>query len=80
MRVLHLIESLEFGGAEKVAIDLANEMANHHDVMICCVKLIGDLGTTVDRRIRVVCLEKREGNDYSLPFRLARLLRTQARR
>ena len=75
MRVLHLIESLEFGGAEKVAIDLANEMANHHDVMICCVKLIGDLGTTVDRRIRVVCLEKREGNDYSLPFRLARLLR-----
>ena len=75
MRILHLIESLEFGGAEKVAIDLANAMADHHDVTICCVKRIGDLGASVDRRIQVLCLDKGEGNDYFVPFRLARILR-----
>ena len=75
MRVLHLIESLEFGGAEKVAIDLANAMAERHEVTICCVKQVGDLGGTVDSRIRVLCLNKREGNDYFVPFRLAQILR-----
>ena len=75
MRVLHLIESLEFGGAEKVAIDLANTMAERHEVTICCVKRVGDLGGTVDARIRVLCLNKQEGNDYLVPFRLARTLR-----
>ena len=75
MRILHLIESLEFGGAEKVAIDLANAMAERHEVTICCVKQIGDLGGTVDARIRVLCLNKREGNDYFVPFRLAQILR-----
>ena len=75
MRVLHLIESLEFGGAEKVAIDLANAMAELHEVTICCVKQVGDLGGTVDPRIRVLCLGKREGNDYLVPFRLAGVLR-----
>ena len=75
MRILHLIESLEFGGAEKVAIDLANETAKRHEVTICCVKKIGDLRATVDSSIRVLCLEKGEGNDYLVPFRLAKILR-----
>ena len=75
MRVLHLIESLEFGGAEKVAIDLANEIVKRHEVTICCVKKMGDLAGSVDPRIRVLCLEKGEGNDYSIPIRIARLLR-----
>ncbi|MEP7155929.1 MAG: glycosyltransferase [Betaproteobacteria bacterium] len=75
MRVMQLIESLEFGGAEKVVIDLANELATRHDVSICCIKRLGPLATDVDRRIQVHCLHKGEGNDFFLAFRLARLLR-----
>jgi len=73
LRIVYVIESLEFGGAEKVAVDLANEMATRHEVTICCVKRLGDLASDVDRRIRVLCLEKRDGNDLRLPFRLARI-------
>lgn len=75
MRILHIIESLEFGGAEKIVISLANSMAGMHEVAICCLKRIGALGPEVDRRIKVFCLNKGEGNDYVLPFRLARLIR-----
>jgi len=75
LRVLHVIESLEFGGAEKVAIDLANEMAARHQVTICCVKRRGDLARSVDPKIPVLCLGKGEGNDYWLPFRLGRIVR-----
>ena len=77
MRILHLIESLEFGGAEKVMIDLANELASRHDVTICCVKRLGALVPNVDPRIHVYCLCKEEGNDFMLPFRLAGLLRRE---
>lgn len=77
MRVLHLIETLEFGGAEKVLIDLANEMSARHDVTVCCVKRLGELSASLNPRIRVLCLDKGEGNDIRLPFRLARLLRRE---
>jgi len=75
MRILHIIESLEFGGAEKVVISLANSMAGEHEMAICCVKTIGALGPEVDQRINVLCLNKGEGNDYLLPFKLARIIR-----
>lgn len=78
MRVLHIIESLEFGGAEKIVISLANSMAGMHDISICCLKRIGALEPEVDKRIPVFCLGKGEGNDYLLPFRLARLIRKNA--
>lgn len=78
MRILHIIESLEFGGAEKVVISLANSMAGTHEIAICCVKTIGALGPEVDTRIRVSCLNKGEGNDYLMPFRLARIIRRNA--
>lgn len=75
MRILHVIESLDFGGAEKVTVSLANGMAETHDVTVCCLKRVGALGNQLDRRVRVVCLDKRDGNDYRLPWRLARLIR-----
>lgn len=78
MRILHIIESLEFGGAEKVVISLANSMAGTQQVSICCVKTIGALAAELDRRIDVFCLDKLEGNDFLLPLRLARIFRRNA--
>jgi glycosyltransferase involved in cell wall biosynthesis len=73
MKVLHVIESLEFGGAEKVVVDLANALVERVPVGICCVKRIGELRDALDARIAVHCLNKQEGNDFGLPRRLARL-------
>lgn len=78
LRILHVIESLDFGGAEKVAVSLANGMAESHDVTICCLKRVGVLGAQVSKRVRILCLDKGEGNDYLLPLRLARLIRKNA--
>lgn len=78
MRILHIIESLDFGGAEKVTVSLANGMAQSHDVTICCLKRVGVLGAQADKRVRILCLDKGEGNDYLLPLRLARLIRKYA--
>lgn len=75
MRILHLIESLDFGGAEKIVISLANATAAAHEVSICCVKQVGELGSEVDPSVRVFALGKGEGNEYGLPLRLARILR-----
>jgi glycosyltransferase involved in cell wall biosynthesis len=73
MKVLHVIESLEFGGAEKVVVDLANALVERVPVGICCVKRTGELRQALDGRIEVHCLNKREGNDFGLPRRLASL-------
>ena len=76
MRILHIIESLEFGGAEKVLVDLANEFAKQqHAVTILCLKRIGALRAAVDTRVEVECLHLAEGSHYFLPWRLARLIR-----
>ena len=73
VKVLHVIESLEFGGAEKVVVDLANALVARVPVGICCVKRLGELRAALDARIAVYCLDKQEGNDFRLPRRLARL-------
>jgi len=73
MKVLHVIESLEFGGAEKVVVDLANALVERVPVGVCCVKRIGELRDALDARIAVHCLNKQEGNDFGLARRLARL-------
>ena len=78
LRILHVIESLDFGGAEKVTVSLANGMAESHDVAICCLKRVGVLGSQVDKRVRILCLDKGEGNNYLLPLRLARLISKNA--
>lgn len=75
MRVLHIIESLEFGGAEKVLIELANAMADHCELAVCCVKRTGELQSSLDRRIRVYCMSAGEGSHFTLPFMLAKLVR-----
>lgn len=77
MRILHLIETLDFGGAEKVVVSLANAMAGRHQVDICCLKQLGVLKEEVDPRIQLHCFGKTEGNDPKLPFRLAGFLRRQ---
>ncbi len=77
MRILHVIESLEFGGAEKIVISLANGMAGAHEVAVCCVKVLGALSPELDPRIRAFSLGKGEGNDAGLPLRLARILRRE---
>jgi len=73
--ILHVIESLEFGGAEKVVVHLANKLCNQHNVLICMTKRKGELISQLDPNIKVVCLGGKEGNDFSIPFKLSKILK-----
>ena len=75
MRVMHVIESLEHGGAEAVVVDLANACGQDHEITICCTKLRGDLADRLDSEVALICLGRGEGNDLTLPWRIAREVR-----
>ncbi len=72
MRIMHVIESLEHGGAEAVVVDLAAACSQDHEVTICCVKQCGGLADRLDANVGLICLDRGEGNDFTLPWRIAR--------
>jgi glycosyltransferase involved in cell wall biosynthesis len=76
MRILQIVESLEVGGAERVVVNLANALAESHEVAIVCTKRIGALRDQLSRSVQVECLDKREGNDFRLAGKLANCIRS----
>lgn len=75
MRILHVIDTLDFGGAEKVMVALANGFSAEHEVCVCCISHAGELARELDSSIDLVCMNRPDGNDYLLPFRLAGYMR-----
>lgn len=75
MRIMHLIDSLEFGGAEQVVVSLSNIQSEDNDVVVCCVKTRGELADLLNNRVEVINLNKGEGNHYGLIFNISRILK-----
>jgi glycosyltransferase involved in cell wall biosynthesis len=75
MRILHVIDTLDFGGAEKIVVSLANAHADRHDVTVCALGRTGVLASELDARVGTVSLGRASGNSPSSLLRLARLLR-----
>ncbi|MEW6704323.1 MAG: glycosyltransferase [Pseudomonadota bacterium] len=77
MRILHVIDTLEFGGAEKVLVALANAACRRHEVSVCCLRHGGPLARELDPRIEVFAMGKQGGDDLLMPLRLARRIASQ---
>jgi sugar transferase (PEP-CTERM/EpsH1 system associated) len=78
IRIMHVVESLAVGGAERVVVEMVNRASNRFSPFICCFTDIGLLAQSLTRdSASVFCMHKKEGNDYSIPFRLAKLLKDQ---
>jgi sugar transferase (PEP-CTERM/EpsH1 system associated) len=75
MKILHVVESLEMGGAEMVAVNLINSMREEHDLIVCCIKKEGPFVKRIACNIPIFCFDKGEGNDVKIPFRLAKIIR-----
>jgi sugar transferase (PEP-CTERM/EpsH1 system associated) len=71
MRIVQVTETLEIGGAERVVVSLANELARRHESSVICLKSEGALAADL-RGAAVSCIGKREGNDPGAILRLAR--------
>lgn len=75
MKVLHVIETLDFGGAEKVVVDLVSATAGRCQPAVLCVKHSGELAQRLPAGIPVFSFDAPEGNDLALPWKIKRLVR-----
>jgi len=68
MRVLHVIDSMELAGAERVVESLVrwlNQRGIENDV--CCLSHKGELGERLEKEnLRIFSLEKKEGVDWKI--------------
>lgn len=75
MKILHIIETLNLGGAENFVADLCNAMVSDHDLVVCCTKEKGVTASKISPLIKIDCLEKGEGNPTGFVFQIARYIR-----
>jgi sugar transferase (PEP-CTERM/EpsH1 system associated) len=75
--ILHVTFSLGMGGLENLVLELLTRLdKDRFTPALCTLQSAGKLQEVFEKRgIPVHVLEKREGLDVSLPFRLARLIR-----
>lgn len=82
MKILEIIPQLSSGGAERFAVDLSNELVcmGHEVVLVVLHKLEGNSFylRDVDKRVRVVSMNKRMGADLTLPVRILKFIRQES--
>ncbi|RDH83772.1 MAG: hypothetical protein DIZ80_06440 [endosymbiont of Galathealinum brachiosum] len=72
--ILHVIQSLEFGGAEKVVVQLSNKLSIKNRVSICVTKNKGELCEQLNENIKLFSLNMGEGNNPILVTKLKQLI------
>jgi glycosyltransferase involved in cell wall biosynthesis len=76
--ILHVIETLDVGGAEAVVANMVNHASPGFRTDICCLMRSGPIAARIRPGVEIIEMGKAmEGNDYRLPFRLARVLRSR---
>lgn len=79
IRVMHVLLSLEYGGAEKVVVNLIkNLQGGKFDFSICVLDRVGALKDELDRSIDIECMDRKSGIDFGLPARLAKIIKKSA--
>ncbi len=76
IKILHVLHSFNMGGLENGVVNLLNnsnqDMFEHE---ICCVTKSGRAALRLKKRIPIYEMHKREGNDWRLIPKLARLMK-----
>lgn len=71
LHVLHIVDSLYLGGAERVAVNLVNALAEKGvDVHLCVTRKEGPLKQFLDERVHYLFLEKKGKADFECVRRL----------
>ena len=80
MKIFEYITQLGSGGGERFTVDLCNELSKRHEVILCVshsLEASGFYKDEISPRVRVVCLNKKKGFDWKLPFRIYKLIRKE---
>ncbi|TVZ25559.1 glycosyltransferase involved in cell wall biosynthesis [Gillisia sp. Hel_I_86] len=76
MRVLQLIDSLRPGGAERMAVNLANALVPHvSGSFVCCTRMEGDLIQALGPSVKYLLLEKKNSLDIRALKKLKRYIK-----
>jgi len=77
INVMQLVWDLGMGGLEKLAIDICSHLPqDQFSASICVLQPGGAMENRVDQNlVDLLCVRQNYGNDFTVPFRLARLLR-----
>lgn len=71
MRILQMIDSLEVGGAERIAVNFANALASRVDFSgIVSTRKAGSLQDDIQQNVSYWCLHKRHALDLKALFKL----------
>lgn len=77
-RITFVIEALTVGGAERMVVDIANELSSRGDhVNVICLSSMGELATSLSGDIGIITLNKKPGFDPSIIKRLRRTILSQ---
>lgn len=77
MRILHMIDSLDVGGAERMAVNFANTLVERTGFSaLVATRKEGKLKSAIDPRVVFLCLNKRKSTDTSAVFRLRKFCKT----
>ncbi|MBZ5605589.1 MAG: glycosyltransferase family 4 protein [Acidobacteriia bacterium] len=75
--VMHLTDSLDRGGMERVAVNLANELAPMYRVHLCATRRGGPLSEEVDAHVHRLVLHRKHTLDAGELLRFSKILREQ---
>lgn len=78
LKIMHVIDSLEVGGMERVLIEVVRGLdPEQFTQVVVCLSRRGSLADLLPDGTRCHDLGKGDGRGYSLPFKLARLIRAE---
>ena len=72
MRIMHVIDSLEIGGAERMLVEIANAAAaDGHEVFACVTRSVTTLAADLHPKIKLIALNRRRPLDLPAMRRFA---------
>ncbi|WP_319525809.1 glycosyltransferase [uncultured Desulfosarcina sp.] len=75
INILHLVYKLTYGGAERILVNIVNRSNRRFRHVICSLANPDVFAETLQSQAQVVSLNKREGNDPRIPWKIASLCR-----
>ncbi len=78
IKILHVIDSLDVGGMERVVIDVVNGLdQSQFDQVVCCVSRKGEAAWRLREGARLVDLGKGDVADPLMPLKIASVIRRE---
>lgn len=78
MKILHILTSINTGGAEKFVVDVCNTQAEEleHDIYLCVIDKVIDqpLVNMISSNITIISLNKERGYSLKIPYKIYQLI------